>query len=92
MTVAEIVADSKYNKIWLCPHEVSAGTFETNPLLRGIECTRSTVPKKLRDKEVEKHFSEDNFQCIIWINDGSLSSNEEECEEDTRSQEFTTKT
>ena len=67
-TVREILSKFDHSKIWLCPHEVSDSTFERNPLLKGIECTRTTVPKELLDKSVDKTFVESGFLCIIWRN------------------------
>ena len=74
-TVEQLVKSSVVNKIWLCPHVVHKPSFSTNNLLKGIECTKSTVPKQLLDKEVRKEFKEGGFLCIIWYND---PANEEE--------------
>lgn len=67
-TVSELIKISTIDKIWLCPSVVHQPSFRTNTLLRGIECTKSTVPKKLLDMEVRKHFKEGGFLCIIWVN------------------------
>lgn len=67
-TVENIISKDIHNKIWLCPHEVLNSTFERNPLLQGIECTRGTVPKELLDKSVDKTFVDNGFLCIIWRN------------------------
>ena len=67
-TVGEIIKSSTAAKIWLCPHVVHHPSFSTNNLLRGIECTKSTVPNELLDKEVRKQFKEGGFLCLIWYN------------------------
>ena len=81
-TVIELINNDTHHKIWLCPDHVSDNTFQTNTLLKGIECTRYTVPDKLQDKKIKKHFLEDNFLCIIWENDGSLEREKLEAIED----------
>ena len=73
MTVIEYVKEKQPSKVWLCPDTVYHPKFNPNPLLQGYECTKSTVPEKLRNKEMVKHFLENGFTCIIWKND-----NEEE--------------
>lgn len=73
-TVSEVVSQQLNNKIWLCPSVVSCKTFRIHPLLKGIECTKSTVPQDLRNMKVEKYFSDCDFFCVIWINDGTLQA------------------
>lgn len=72
LTVSELVAQSSQHKVWLCPSISACQTFQTHPLIKGVECTKSTVPEKLKDMKIEKYFVEDGFLCIIWVNDGSL--------------------
>lgn len=69
MTVEECVKSTSLSKVWLCPHIVNDIRFNVDPLLRGVECTKSTVPVDLRTKEVRSTFKEAGALCIIWQND-----------------------
>lgn len=73
MTVQEKADQTKYNKIWLCPHLVFTDKIDAGPLLTGIDCTKSTIPVELKDKNVTKSFVESSIQCIIWENDDEES-------------------
>jgi len=68
MTVQEYVAQSGKSKYWLCPNIVVGGKIDTNELYSGYECTPSTIPEALKDKEVIKHFADTGCDCVIWEN------------------------
>lgn len=68
-TVAEHVKRCSYSKIWLCPSIVHTNRIDPGPLLKGIECSKSTIPEPLKDKLVRRRFAENNTECIIWEND-----------------------
>lgn len=67
-TVAEVAAQSRQSKIWLCPRLVEDGRISRPALLQGYDCTRSTIPDEVKDKKVVRHFVESNTECIIWEN------------------------
>ena len=69
-TVMDLVAESEYSRIWLCPSIVSNRKYSDSELLQGIDCSKSTVPELLKQMNVKKHFVEDDQLCIIWDNDG----------------------
>ena len=66
--IREALKEASHNKIWLCPEEVKDISFRRDPLLEGIECTINTVPERLLDKIVDKHFVEAGTDCYIWRN------------------------
>jgi len=68
-TVIEHIKKSHYTKLWLCPSLVSDGRIGGDPLLRGIECTPSSVPKELYDKKVRTVYNDCGTHCIVWVND-----------------------
>lgn len=69
-TVRELVADKgRSTALWLCPHIVNNISFNTDPLLQGIECTVGTIPDPLLDKQVRQTYREEGLLCIIWQND-----------------------
>lgn len=72
MTVSEFISTNKVSKLWLCPNRVSSGKLSIDPLLQGYECTSTTVPIELRDKEIDKHFIENKTECIIWHNEDEV--------------------
>jgi len=69
-TVRQVVDSYALSKIWLCPDHVPVSPFKVIPLLRGLDCTNTTVPPELEEMRVTKVFFEDNTLCIIWKNDG----------------------
>lgn len=86
MTVAEFVEKNvDRTKFWLCPNALFSGKINTDPVLAGYECTRTTIPQKVQDKEVVKHFGEEGVMCIIWehtpYKDGRYQSNIDQIEE-----------
>lgn len=67
-TVREYIKGLSKDKIWMCPELVHSPKFNQHPLLAGLECTRSTVPKILLDKKVIECFYEGGLNCIFWDN------------------------
>ena len=72
MTLTEYLKQHKYSKIWLCPDIVSDGRIKRNPLWQGIDCTPSTIPEELKEKEVVRTFNDCGSHCIIWKNDENV--------------------
>ena len=68
-TVQEYVKSNHVNKVWVCPSKVSNGRIANPEYLRGVECTASTIPEKVRTKLVRTTFRDNGFECIIWEND-----------------------
>lgn len=71
--VGDYVKQYDYNKIWVCPHIVNTGSINIDPILKGIECTSSTIPGPVLDKKVWKHFNDGKVHCIIWYNDEQIT-------------------
>ena len=69
-TVMETVNSYASTKIWLCPDHVPFSPFKNIPVLRGIDCTDTTIPEELKDMPVTKVFFEEGALCLIWKNDG----------------------
>lgn len=74
-TVQEQVTQSGKSKLWLCPDVVFNPKFNPNLYLGGYECSKSSIPKELREREVFKHFPDNGFECIIWRNDIEFEQN-----------------
>ena len=72
-TVEEYVSKHNYAKLWLCPSLVSDGKISRNPLMQGLECTRTTIPNDIRNKKVRITFNDGGTCCIIWENDDDKS-------------------
>lgn len=68
MTVQEFVNSSTKSKFWLCPNISASQAITTDSLYQGYECSKHTVPDKVKNKKVLKHFVEDKMDCIIWEN------------------------
>ena len=75
LTVQEYVNERSYSKIWVCPHIVSNGKIAYDPVLKGIECTPSTIPPAIRDKKVWSKFADGSTLCVIWYNDTDVRTN-----------------
>lgn len=71
-TVQEYVKSRHVNKIWVCPSKVSNGKIGNPDYLKGVECTASTIPEKVRNKLVRTTFRDNGFECIIWENDEDI--------------------
>ena len=72
-TVGEYLKMHDYAKIWVCPHIVNSGSINIDPILKGIECTASTIPDPILSKKVWGHFNDGKFHCIIWYNDETVT-------------------
>ena len=68
ITVQEFVNQKRGKKLWLCPSIVNNIKFNPDPVLKGLECTESSIPEVLKDKYVRTYFNENGTLCIIWEN------------------------
>lgn len=68
--VEELLQTCKKPRVWLCPRLLTSGRIEVHPILKGIECTKTTVPELIKGRRVVRHFTENSMDCIIWENAG----------------------
>lgn len=73
-TVQDYIKQHRKDKIWLCPSIVSNSKLAVDPILRGIDCTPSTVPEEIRGKLVRRSYIEGGALCIIWENNEDVRS------------------
>lgn len=68
MTVIECARQSSKSKIWLCPNIIVGGNVKLPMMFSGYDCTKTSIPAKLRDRNVVKTFNDAGACCIIWEN------------------------
>lgn len=73
ITVQDFVKKQGCSKLWLCPDIARWTKIDPHPILKGIDCSASTIPETIKERQALKWFKEAGVDCIIWKSEKSDS-------------------
>ena len=73
ITVQDFVKRQGCTRLWLCPDIARWTRIDPHPVLKGIDCSVSTIPEIIKPRQVLKWFKEAGVDCIIWKSEKSDS-------------------